>query len=456
MPPGRRAARRRRRPAPRRVGGDARRLVARVVAALVRHDHPEPGARPAGPDLPAASRTRTPGSRAGARRAGPCGPGFDDVEAEPVRGTKRSVAPGRGATGSRLARRPAAGAATLPHEKAALAILLAVLSVPAVSGAGELELTGYGGYTFPFYNQTFKYDPGPVSVPIPGVTVEQGGSFELKASGGPAFAGGLAFYVTDGVRLRAALRPRRHHGRDAGRRPTTSRSAFPRRSTRCWPSLTLAEGTADLKAAAPLVAQPQAPHGRAASSSPPPGGASRLGDLEFTAAADDRPRRRRPSTSSRAHIQVGTVGVKATGVAGESSWGGNLGLGIQIPLGEHGGLVLEGAGLLLPEADRRVGAGPRPAAHRDRAGAARARCRSASRRSSSSRGGCRPRWGSRSASDPPASRVSLTPVPPGTRLRREGTGSMAEEGTSTGACRSASTTCRSATRRRSRASSCGS
>jgi hypothetical protein len=35
-------------------------------------------------------------------------------------------------------------------------------------------------------------------VPIPGVSVEQGGSFELKASGGPAFAGGMAFYVTDG------------------------------------------------------------------------------------------------------------------------------------------------------------------------------------------------------------------------------------------------------------------
>ena len=78
----------------------------------------------------------------------------------------------------------------------AFAILLAVLCVPAVSGAGELELTGYGGYTFPFYSQTFKYDPGPVSVPIPGVTVEQGGSFELKASGGPAFAGGIAFYYS--------------------------------------------------------------------------------------------------------------------------------------------------------------------------------------------------------------------------------------------------------------------
>jgi len=78
----------------------------------------------------------------------------------------------------------------------ALALLIVALAAPALS-AGEFELTGYAGYTFPFYSQTFGYDPGPVSVPIPGVTVEQGGSFLLDASGGPAFAGALAFYATD-------------------------------------------------------------------------------------------------------------------------------------------------------------------------------------------------------------------------------------------------------------------
>ena len=143
------------------------------------------------------------------------GPGFDEVETESIRGDEALGRAGKGGHGleaSTPARGP--GCYTARMRKAALAILLAVLCVPAVSGAGELELTGYGGYTFPFYSQTFKYDPGPVSVPIPGVTVEQGGSFELKASGGPAFAGGLAFYVTRRLRLRVPLRPRRHHGRD--------------------------------------------------------------------------------------------------------------------------------------------------------------------------------------------------------------------------------------------------
>ena len=77
------------------------------------------------------------------------------------------------------------------------------------------------------------------------------------------------------------------------------------------------------------------------------GGASRLGDLEFTV----------QQTIGlgviafnldESNIQVGTIGVKATSVA-ESTWGGNLGLGLQIPIGEHGALVLEGRGFYFPK-----------------------------------------------------------------------------------------------------------
>ena len=226
--------------------------------------------------------------------------------------------------------------------KAALAILLAVLCVPAVSGAGELELTGYGGYTFPFYSQTFKYDPGPVSVPIPGVTVEQGGSFELKASGGPAFAGGIAFYVSDGFGFEV-----RYDRADLTVETRSSaydvKVGLPAPLDPVLASLTLTQGTADLKAAAPLSLNLKLRTGGSLKLFAS-GGASRLGDLEFTlqqtiglgVVAFDL---------EQSTISVGTIGVKATGVAGESSWGGNLGLGIQIPLGEHGALVLEGRGL---------------------------------------------------------------------------------------------------------------
>ena len=80
-----------------------------------------------------------------------------------------------------------------------LAFVAAVLALPSLTRAGEVELTGFAGYTFPFYTQTFAYDPGPVTIPIPGVSVVQRGSFQLSSSGGPAFGGSLAFFPADSL-----------------------------------------------------------------------------------------------------------------------------------------------------------------------------------------------------------------------------------------------------------------
>jgi len=78
-----------------------------------------------------------------------------------------------------------------------LAVLVAVSAAaalpPSAARAAGVEITGFAGYTFPFYSQTFQYNPGPINVPIPGVSVEQSGEFELKASGGLAYGGALAF-----------------------------------------------------------------------------------------------------------------------------------------------------------------------------------------------------------------------------------------------------------------------
>jgi len=226
-----------------------------------------------------------------------------------------------------------------------LALLLAMLTAPALAVAGELELTGYGGYTFPFYKQTLEYDPGPVTVPIPGVTVEQGGSFKLEASGGPAFAGGAAFYVTGGF----GFEVRYDHADitvDTKASSYTVRVGLPAPLDPVVADLALAEGTADLKAAAPfsLNLKLRTPGSVRLTVS---GGASRLGDLEFIV----------QQTVGlgviafnldESNIQVGTIGFKASAVA-ESTWGGNLGLGLQIPLGEHGALVLEGRGFYFPK-----------------------------------------------------------------------------------------------------------
>jgi hypothetical protein len=226
-----------------------------------------------------------------------------------------------------------------------LALLLAALAAPALAGAAELELTGYAGYTFPFYKQTFEYDPGPVAVPIPGVTVDQAGSFALEASGAPAFAGGVAFYLTGGFGLEVRY-DRADLTVDTKASSYTVRVGLPAPFDPVVADLALAEGTADLKAAAPLSLnlKLRTPGSVRFVVS---GGVSRLGDLEFTVEqtvglgviAFDL---------VESNIHVGTIGVRGTAAAG-SSWGGNLGLGLQIPIGEHGALVLEGRGFYFPK-----------------------------------------------------------------------------------------------------------
>ena len=228
----------------------------------------------------------------------------------------------------------------------AFALLVAALAAAALAGAGEFELTGYAGYTFPFYSQTFKYDPGPVTVPIPGVTVEQGGSFELKASGGATFAGGATFYATDGFGFEV-----RYDHADITVETQSSaynvRLGLPAPLDPVVAALTLTEGTVDLKAAAPFSLNLKLRTGgnvRLTVS----GGASKLGDLEATVQQTVGLGVIRFNLDEN-NIQIGTIDVKATGIAGASSWGGNLGLGLQIPIGEHAALVLEGRGFYFPK-----------------------------------------------------------------------------------------------------------
>jgi hypothetical protein len=226
-----------------------------------------------------------------------------------------------------------------------LVLLLAVLAAPSLAGAAEFELTGYAGYTFPFYKQTFTYDPGPVTVPIPGVTVDQSGSFALEASGAPAFAGGATFYLTGGFGLEVRY-DRADLTVDTKASSYTVRVGLPAPLEPVVADLALAQGTADLKAAAPfsINLKLRTPGSVRFFLS---GGASHLGDLEFTVQqtvglgviAFDIPHN---------NVKVGTIGVKGTAVA-ESSWGGNLGLGLQIAIGEHAALVVEGRGFYFPK-----------------------------------------------------------------------------------------------------------
>src|SRR5205085_1135939 len=60
---------------------------------------------------------------------------------------------------------------------------LALAALARGAGAEGWEITLSAGKVFPFYNQTFEYDPGGLTSPIPGATLEQRGAFVLDASG---------------------------------------------------------------------------------------------------------------------------------------------------------------------------------------------------------------------------------------------------------------------------------
>ncbi len=229
----------------------------------------------------------------------------------------------------------------------ALSILVVCAAAAAASAGDRIEIAGHAGFTFPFYSQTFSYDPGAVSVPIPDVSVQQSGQFELRASGGPAFAGGITLYATTGLGFEFRV----DHADvtlDTQGGSYTVRVGLPAPLDPVVANLSLSQGTADVKAVTPLSFNLKLRTGgkvRLMTSF----GASRLGGLELTL------------TQSvglgvigfdfvQGSAQIATLGLKAS-AAGEtgSSWGANLGLGLQIPIGEHGAFLIEGRGFYFPK-----------------------------------------------------------------------------------------------------------
>jgi opacity protein-like surface antigen len=85
-------------------------------------------------------------------------------------------------------------------------VVLVMAAVLAARGAAAdgVEVSLVGGKVFPFYEQSFEYDPGRLDSPIPGATIEQRGVFRLDASGALALGGGLSYFPTPhfGVELR--------------------------------------------------------------------------------------------------------------------------------------------------------------------------------------------------------------------------------------------------------------
>ncbi len=70
--------------------------------------------------------------------------------------------------------------------------------------ASDFEISGFVGLSAPTYSQTFSYQPPPPPT-VSGVRIEQRGTFDLKASGGMAFGGAVAFFPVPAVGIEARL-----------------------------------------------------------------------------------------------------------------------------------------------------------------------------------------------------------------------------------------------------------
>ena len=92
----------------------------------------------------------------------------------------------------------------MPHRWFLLPAVGLSLLLPASARAQSVEFSFFLGQTVPTYDQAFNYAPD-IGLPvISGVTIQQQGSFQLSAKGGPAFGGSVSFFPVDffGVELR--------------------------------------------------------------------------------------------------------------------------------------------------------------------------------------------------------------------------------------------------------------
>ena len=86
-----------------------------------------------------------------------------------------------------------------------IAVLCATMPC-ALANAGDVEVAVRAGQVFPFYKQSFRFDPGPfLRSTFPNVVVEPVQDLSLEGRGGLAFGGGLTWYAAGGVGLEARV-----------------------------------------------------------------------------------------------------------------------------------------------------------------------------------------------------------------------------------------------------------
>jgi opacity protein-like surface antigen len=229
----------------------------------------------------------------------------------------------------------------IPRRAAAAAgtILALVLLPAAPARAGELELSGWAGPTFPTYQQRFVYEPGAVTLPFPGVAVTQTSAFSLSADGALSLGGGVAFFPIDPVGLEVRLDTADIDVRVTGARYNVSVD-LPAPLPDFTTGIDLTSGAVDVKRIHPVSfnLKLRTPgHVRFFVS----GGASYLPSLEATVAQTVA--LGATGFTPPSSLQVGTLGLRAEAVPadGYSQWGLNGGAGFQFQVAHRISLTAE-------------------------------------------------------------------------------------------------------------------
>jgi hypothetical protein len=222
-----------------------------------------------------------------------------------------------------------------------LAVAAAAAAARPVGGEGW-EISLAGGKVFPFYDQSFEYDPGALQPPIAGATLEQRGVFMLDARGGLALNLAVARDLVPHVAVEARLDTADVSVTTIGARyrlRVNLPAPLPPLST----DVDLGTGTVDLERLRPLSLNLKLRGGqrtRVGVSA----GVSWLPGFRF--AVDQAIGIGLPGlVGTRLGLDVARVGLTAEALPserGQGRLGANAGASIGVPLGRRARLVLDG------------------------------------------------------------------------------------------------------------------
>ena len=222
-----------------------------------------------------------------------------------------------------------------------LAATLALTALATPVQAEGWEISGSAGKVFPFYNQAFEYDPGALSPPIAGATLEQRGVFMLDARGGLALNLALARDLGRHVAVEARLDTADVSVNTTGARYRL-RASLPAPLPPLSTDVDLGTGTVDLQRLRPVSLNLKVHGGRrtrvAASA-----GASYLPSFRFV--VDQAIGVGLPILGTRLSFDVARVGLTAEALPserGQGRWGVNGGIAVGLPVGPRLAVVAEG------------------------------------------------------------------------------------------------------------------